>query len=138
MNRSAAGNSAVTINYSHRDEDHPQKAVLYYRLKLVDIDGRYEYSKVLRLRFRAGSFYINRIYPQPSQDMLHIDLTNVGVPANCIVSFIALSGAMIKQTTTVLNRGDNIIDINISSLPRGSYVMKVTNGETEVVEKLVR
>src|SRR5204862_3127439 len=56
----AAGNSTVTINYSHRDEDHPQKSVLYYRLKLLDIDGRYEYSKVLRLRFRAGSFYINR------------------------------------------------------------------------------
>jgi hypothetical protein len=134
----AAGNSTVTINYSRRDEDHPQTPVLYYRLKLVDIDGRYEYSKVLKLRFRAGSFYINKIYPQPSRDMLHVDITNVSGPANCIVSFVALGGAVIKQTTVVLNRGDNIVDVNVSSLPRGSYIMKITNGETEVVEKLIR
>ncbi|HET6994941.1 MAG TPA: T9SS type A sorting domain-containing protein, partial [Chitinophagaceae bacterium] len=134
----AAGNSTVTLNYSHRDVDHPQKPVLYYRLKLVDIDGRYEYSKVLKLRFRAGSFYINKIYPQPASDMLHIDITNVGVPANCIVSFVNLGGATIKQTAAVLNRGDNIIDINVSSLAKGSYVMKITSGETEVVGKLIR
>jgi hypothetical protein len=41
-----AGNSTVTNNYSFTDEN-PFPGTTYYRLKQMDFDGQYEYSKVI-------------------------------------------------------------------------------------------
>jgi hypothetical protein len=38
----------------------------------------------------------------------------------------------------ILNKGDNIIDINISSLPKGVYFIKINSDETEVTDKLIK
>ncbi|WP_276499796.1 hypothetical protein [Pontibacter litorisediminis] len=40
------GNSAVTLKYRFLDK-HPHPGLNYYRLKQVDFDGQYEYSKVV-------------------------------------------------------------------------------------------
>lgn len=134
----AAGNSIAVKDYSYNDNNLPQKLILYYRLKQVDINGQYQYSKVLLLKFKAGNFYINKIYPEPASGIVHIDVTNVSGATNCTLSFISINGATVKKSVMILNKGDNIIDINISSLPKGVYFIKINSEETEVVEKLIK
>ena len=43
----AAGNSSFIKNYDFNDQ-HSQKGVNYYRLKMVDVDGKYNFSKFLK------------------------------------------------------------------------------------------
>ncbi|HEY6503282.1 MAG TPA: T9SS type A sorting domain-containing protein, partial [Chitinophagaceae bacterium] len=134
----AAGNSNLVKNYSYNDNNLPQKSTLYYRLKSVDIDRQYQYSKTLRVHFAKGSFYINKIYPEPASGIIHIDVSNVREVTYCAISFINLNGAIVKRSTMVLHKGDNLIDINISSLSKGVYILKINNNETEAVEKLIK
>jgi hypothetical protein len=134
----AAGNSNSVKYYSYHDNNLPQKLLLYYRLKQVDIDGQYRYSKIIRLRFKEGNFYINKIYPAPASDMIHIDVTNVSVATNCTMTFINMNGATVKKSAMFLNKGDNIIDVNISAIPKGVYILKIDNKETGIVEKLIK
>ncbi len=134
----AAGNSTSARNYSYNDNDLPGKNILYYRLKLVDIDGQYQYSNIVRLRFSKESFYINNIYPQPAPDIIHVDVYNSQEATNCTMSFINMSGVVVKRSTLHLNKGNNIIDVNVSSLSKGVYFMKINNSETEIVGKLVK
>jgi len=112
--------------------------VLYYRLRQVDNDGQYQYSKVLRLRFRDGSFYINRIYPQPAADIMYLDMTNVRTSTNATITFINLNGVVVRSSIIVLNPGDNIVDVNISSLPAGAYFLKIYDKETQVVQRWIK
>jgi hypothetical protein len=134
----STGNSNVVTNYSYLDNNHPQKLILYYRLKQVDIDGQYRYSKVLRLKFKEGNFYINKIYPEPASDIIHIDVTNVSAATKCTMSFVNLTGAIIKRSELILNKGDNIIDVNISSLAKGVYLLKISSNESQVVERVIK
>jgi len=134
----AAVTSSVTLSYNYLDNDHPQKAAIYYRLKLVDNDGQYQYSKVLRLRFREGNFYINKIYPQPASDIIHIDITNIRAAASPTLSFINLNGATVRTRVITLGPGDNIIDVNVSSLPAGTYILKIYDKETQVTERWIK
>jgi Secretion system C-terminal sorting domain len=133
-----AGNSASIKYYNYTDDNLPGKNKVYYRLKLVDIDGQYQYSKTLLLRFKAGSFYVNNIYPQPASDIIHIDVTNVNAATNCTISFINLNGSVVKRSAMVLNKGNSVIDINIPSLSKGVYILKINNDQTQVVERLIK
>lgn len=133
-----AGNSTSIKYYNCTDDNLPEKNKVYYRLKLVDIDGQYQYSKTLLLKFKAGRFYINSIYPQPASDVIHIDVTNVSATTNCTLSFINLNGSVVKRSAMVLNKGSSVINVNISSLSKGVYIMKINNDETQVVGRLIK
>jgi hypothetical protein len=49
-----------------------------------------------------------------------------------------MNGATVKKSAMFLNKGDNIIDVNISAIPKGVYILKIDNKETGVVEKLIK
>jgi hypothetical protein len=49
----AAGNSQYVRQYAYTDE-HPETGNNYYRLKQVDIDGKFSYSPVVRVAFAAA------------------------------------------------------------------------------------
>ncbi|MFI5129379.1 MAG: T9SS type A sorting domain-containing protein [Chitinophagales bacterium] len=134
----AAGTSNIVRNYSYLDNNLPQKLILYYRLKQVDQDGQYQYSNVVRIRFKAGSFYINNIYPQPATASINIDVTNVNERTICTMAFVNVNGATVKSSTAILNKGNNIIDVNISSLAKGVYFLKLISNETQVVERVLK
>lgn len=60
----AAGTSSASQNYNFRDCQHP--AISYYRLRIVDFDGTYSWSKVVTLRDKDRKTLLT--YPNPSAD----------------------------------------------------------------------
>ena len=73
----AAGNSADELNYQFLHED-PAKGINYYRLKMVDLDGSYEYSEVRAVRFDGNNGEI-KVYPNPINEgnTFFVDLSQV-------------------------------------------------------------
>lgn len=61
----AFGDSQTAISYGFNDE-HPSEGLNYYRLRMVDENGGYEYSDIISVRFEGES--ATTVYPNPASD----------------------------------------------------------------------
>lgn len=103
---------------------------LYYRLKQVDNDGKFKYSKIVRIK-TAQEMEISNIYPNPVLQKLSLILSSlVASKANILITDV--SGKVFKNQSVQLNNGDNNISIDVVGLTSGFYSLKVVtvNGET--------
>lgn len=110
IGRVAAANQS---NYSFLASSPNAKA--YYRLKLVDLDGTFEYSKTVVAPF-AGSTAV-RIFPNPV-----LDIVKITAPETILeVQLLDLSGKVMKNSSP----GSVNAEMNLSNLSTGVYVFRV-------------
>ena len=136
--KAIGGNSNINLDYTFADIQ-PQPALNYYRLKQVDLDGKYTYSKTLLVRFdKAGSFYINNVYPKPASAILHISVEADAITSGTL-SVVDMNGKIVSRSAISLNKGNNIFDVDVSSFSKGIYFAKINSNEKEMaVEKWVK
>ncbi len=70
----AAGSTATTSNYNYTDYDIDRlnQPVMYYRLRQMDLDGRFSYSNIIRLTYNATEKTKTLVYPNPTNGLLTI------------------------------------------------------------------
>ncbi|CAG4992688.1 hypothetical protein DYBT9275_01013 [Dyadobacter sp. CECT 9275] len=121
------GNSTMVSNYNFTDEI--LAPVAYYRLKQVDLDGQFEYSRIIAVHGDAEDKNAY-IYPNPVRDMLEVK----GFQSGTLKSLKILD----VSSTAVLQSADTE-KINVSSLVPGHYFIEIKNekGNT-VVRKFVK
>ena len=100
----------------------------YYRLKIVDKDGKFEYSPV-RMVNNSSTFSVN-IYPNPAKDNLQVQIDS-DKKMTLQMQVVFLEGKLILSNTTIANEGSNLRSININAMPKGSYILKVITAEKE-------
>lgn len=132
---SAAGNSYNRRNYTTTD-NHPQ-AVNYYRLKMIDIDGKFTHSNILQVRRSATSKV--SVYPNPFVSTIQIELQN-DREEKLSIRLINAAGAVIHDSRKDVRRGLNVFSINDLNLPGGTYILQIRNSEGELIrtDKLSR
>lgn len=124
----AATNST---SYSFVDKQ-PANGLVFYRIKEIDIDGKFKYSTIVR--FSIDSNIGLRAYPSPAKDLVTIE-HKVNVAGK--LSITTADGRVVKQLDTKPDLGQTVI--NISNLKGGLYIVRFmyANGQTETV-KLVK
>jgi uncharacterized repeat protein (TIGR01451 family) len=133
----AAANSSARVNYSFIDST-PGSGTNSYRLKMIDIDGQYKYSRVITMQNAVNRFTINSVYPNPFTNETKINLT-VSKEQVILVSLFDKSGRMVRWENHVCNRGNNhIVLTELSQLPVGIYLLKIVSEEGTLTEKLVK
>ena len=122
---SAVGNSNKVINYSFVDFAASKQSIRYYRLKMVDFDGRYKYSNTIKIADENAANEVV-VYPNPSSDKVSIANSNLNFAA---VSFkvMNLTGDVVKVGTASMN------EINVSDLAAGMYMLSVIDEANEAV-----
>lgn len=132
----AAGNSVTEISYEEVDPSMNASAY-YYRLKLVDIDGRYSYSNIAMVR-KSGSVKSVRMYPNPATSQVNLEFSNA--KGNYVISLYNQAGQEVLTQKSSITYGVQYITINRNSLNSGSYVVRVRStesGEVLFAEKVV-
>lgn len=115
----ANGNSQSEINYS-KDDLSPLSGKSYYRLKMVDIDGKSEYSAVRSVLLNTKQSAI--LMRNPVSDKLEL-VTSATVNGNRNEwQIISSRGQIIKKGIVSAGR----TEINVSALPTGSYWLRLT------------
>lgn len=115
-----------TKTYNYLDVNTPKVAVIYYRLKMIDTDGKFSYSKIEAVKLNIKTSAIS-ISPNPTTDYLNIKLdkqyyTNSTLTINDIAGRRILQQNVPANTTT--------ININIKNIGAGKYFVKlITNNE---------
>ncbi|MET0242164.1 MAG: T9SS type A sorting domain-containing protein [Flavitalea sp.] len=121
----AAKSSTTTKNYSAFDAT--PEAVNYYRLKQVDIDGTFTYSKTVTLTTSGGNKIEAKVYPNPVTSAATVSI-NSPASANATIALFNIGGVKISSVNTNLEAGyNNIALANVSTLKTGTYLVIVTN-----------
>ena len=110
------------------DKAFAQSNVVLYRLKMVDNDGSFDYSKMITLQQRTGGFSRLKLYPNPVQNALNltIDAPNA---ASQTVEIVDVVGKVWQRKTVNLLRGQNQEVMNVAALPTGVYFLQMIDNK---------
>ncbi len=100
--------------------------LFYYRLKMVDTDGKFAYSDILRVKFKTTTI---SIMPNPAQNRIRVS----GTSAKGMIEITNAAGSKLLAITSITS----ITEINIAAYPAGVYFVRYSNGSGSVVKKLV-
>ena len=115
-----AGNAAGKLDYSFIDQMPESNKTNYYRLKQVDFDGKFMYSKVIALS-KKSKINALKISPNPA----HSDLEISGITDGDFIEIYNNLGQLVKTITAL----DSNNKVDISDLMSGAYVVKVVNNK---------
>jgi hypothetical protein len=109
-------------NYSINDKS-PVAGVNYYRLRMVDIDGKFSYSNITAVKINVVGKL--QLYSNPVTDILMMNI-NASMPGTTMVYVYDVQGRLLKTKTMIFrNAGNNILEWDISQLAKGIYFLKV-------------
>ena len=132
------GNSDVRKEYHFKDElRNISSGLVYYRLKIVDLDGKYKQSPVRIIRVAednaAGSI---TVYPNPVVSDVRITLSSTWQDKAVNIQVMNANGQSVKQITNA--RPGQTETINVSNLTAGLYIVKVSNGVETTMQRFVK
>ncbi|WP_025762685.1 T9SS type A sorting domain-containing protein [Dyadobacter tibetensis] len=128
-----SGRSSRTYHY--KDLQAPLGQVLYYRLKMVDRDGKFQFS---RIRTAALDPQILRIHlvSNPVESLARIQINNPNEQL-LRVQIIDLSGRTILNRVYKQPQGLGELGVDVSAITKGNYLLSVSNGSHRAVERLL-
>ncbi|MBX3241274.1 MAG: T9SS type A sorting domain-containing protein [Chitinophagaceae bacterium] len=122
----AASVGGIIHRYQFTDPE-PATGINYYRLKQVDLDGKYEYSAIRSLQYRySGRTFV---FPNPADNFLSI-----------VTRDNKLNAQIINMNGKVMASFVNQKNIDIQHLPSGIYYLRLLygNNRTETLRFLKR
>lgn len=120
------------INQYSFEDVSPSGGVNLYRLRQVDIDAKFEYSNTVKILFSSK---INiTIYPNPVVDKLKIQIP--GSSLKWMSSIYDAAGKLVYQQ--VNTAAANLVEINITALAKGNYVLVLNSGLETFTAKFLK
>lgn len=137
-----SGNSSSVKAYSHNDEAAflSFSGTIYYRLKQVDNNGAFEYSKTISVGKDKQAALAVSAYPNPFAAELHVqvDLENA---AAVKVSITDMTGKLVSSGSYEAIKGTNLLDLSstIGNVKdAGVYFLIIDTGNQKHIQKLIR
>ncbi len=125
------------VNYSF-DDFKSNAGLNYYRLKLLDKDGKFQYSNIELLNVNIEGINVTTIYPAPFDDKVNVVISSETTVQGSINLFDNTGKLLISQQSG-LNKGvTNLTINNLDQLAKGIYILKVQAGEVVVVKKIIK
>jgi Secretion system C-terminal sorting domain len=119
------GNSTETNTYTLTDAT-PRLGLNYYRLKQVDFDGKFEYSRVIVAQYDGNGTF--RAYPNPTTDQLSIEL-----PKNTEAALYELFDTQGRS----LKRFSKREEVSLLGVPTGQYFLQVQTIEGTILKQRI-
>jgi len=114
------GTSLEAHDYEYIDVN-PKTSINYYRLKQIDFDGQFEYSKTVVVSIEKSNTAPINIYPNPVQDNLTVE------NGQGMITVFNTLGQKVRQFENQLD----VLQLNVNDLNKGQYILHIqkTNGE---------
>ncbi|HEY2726427.1 MAG TPA: T9SS type A sorting domain-containing protein, partial [Parafilimonas sp.] len=108
---------------------------IYYRLQMVDNDGKSAYSKIADVELLPGNNFF-AAYPNPVKDKLVIVTNNAVNAATIKVTDQAGKIIILQQLENIQAGAKNTI--NVSALGNGIYYMQIISGNNKQTIRFVK
>lgn len=126
-----AGNSSVVRTYNAYDP-RPYSGVNFYRIKQIDKDGKFKYSKTVNVKINTSKTGVS-VLANPFHNALTVDLLS---SKNEIINarLIDITGKQVAVEKWSISTGNTRKDFsNVSSLQQGMYILTVSNATGEIL-----
>ncbi|HMK25703.1 MAG TPA: T9SS type A sorting domain-containing protein [Chitinophagaceae bacterium] len=132
----AAGNSTTERSYSYNDNS-PVAGGAMYRIAEYDMDGRIQYTSIIRSDCEAKDNW--KLWPNPVQEMLWVHITTTSASSATIKVFNS-KGSLIRSQQNALLPGSNQLNVDMKRLAAGTYHVTVDwgNGQTQKSVKIIK
>ncbi len=117
------GNSNLNLNYNVSDLDFPP-GINYYRLKQIDKDGKFSFSKIVVLKNSNLETDLISVYPNPVKNTLNIKITS-NMPGKKTLLIFDINGKQLKRKVVEAVNGEIVSSIDVSDFTPGMYLLKI-------------
>jgi hypothetical protein len=131
----AKGYASTTSNYSFTDKT-PLEGVGYYRLKMIDLDAKYQYSKTLAISSDNNNQALV-VYSNPFSDAIRVKV-NVSRAQNLSLVVSDIVGKTYIRQSYNAQAGDNLIDLVPPGAASGMYVLHIEGSTYNQTIKLAK
>ncbi|MBS1563942.1 MAG: T9SS type A sorting domain-containing protein [Bacteroidetes bacterium] len=131
----AANNSLTTNNYTYTHQSLAA-GIHYYRIRRVDRDGVYGFSEVKTVKISGVSAVQLRPNPVVGSTLTLAVSMQQRVPTT--IQIVSVDGKVMMKQNTQLQAGLNTIDMNVSNLPTGFYLVQLIMSDEVVTKKFIR
>lgn len=131
----AAGNSTNTKEYAYNDDQAYTlgETQLYYRLQLVDKDGKKAYSKIVSVTLIISPVTF-KVFPNPVHDFLTITYSS---SEKSSLSILDITGKQVYGSALEANN-NGTHKVNVSNLPAGTYIIKSVSNQSTDIQKFIK
>lgn len=128
----------ASYSFNHADDLSKLGAeIVYYRLKITDLNGNIQYSKILALPIDGTVKSGIRILPNPVRSNAQLVITT-GQSTHASLAVYSLSGAKLFSRDMYLQKGALVVEMdNIQNWQRGVYIVKMSMGDKMYTEKMI-
>jgi hypothetical protein len=131
------GSSGIN-DYRWSDNDLKNQRVkkVFYRLQLMDKDGSFTYSKILRFDLNETTSSLTT-FPNPAVHSLNLSF-NQDKAGKVIFNITDMKGTIVKRQTENITAGRASIIIDVSKLAPAAYLLSVINTEGTALQKFIK
>jgi uncharacterized repeat protein (TIGR01451 family) len=135
-----AGTTTESSNYQFADPVGSVAAgIIYYRLRIVDIDGKATYSKIVALKLN-GSIAIREytVYPNPFTSNIKLNINSTKETA-VTIRISNTSGQALVNRVVTLQPGDNVVVLrDLDALKTGIHFMEIMTEDGQITQKIMK
>lgn len=133
-----AGNGNKSYMYIDYDLASSGFFILYYRLKQIDKNGSYTYSKIVSIKLtKDASFQLLAFYPNPCVDFFKARFFS-DKNQEITTSIVTLEGKLIQSEKQNASTGVNEFLQDVTTLSGGTYIFKIVAGEKQQSYKFTK
>ena len=136
--------SKEIMNYSYLDKEVSGPSTFgmnngaYYRLKLVDLDGKIDYSKVVFIKDKVSTTNISELFPNPNLSKIASVEINSITKTDLLITSFDMVGRPVTVEKRLLNKGMNLVNINLEKLSNGTFIFKFETPEGIHYRKIIK
>ncbi|WP_205502473.1 T9SS type A sorting domain-containing protein [Rufibacter psychrotolerans] len=128
------GGHSSTVQKYQFQHGQASSATTYYRVKQLDYDGKFEYSKTIAVKEGNRTEAHVRLYPNPSAETVY--LANITLEPTAVVEILDLKGQRVEKVQPV-STGQNPA-IPVKHLPAGNYILKIQNSDRLIQQRFIK
>jgi hypothetical protein len=137
QNVDGAGNSSDVLDYEIVDYIGEYSGTVYYRLRQFDFDGKETYSIIRSTEYNNLVNEVS-IMPNPSNGLCEIKYNARAIDASSVIKVMDMSGNVVYMEDHKNVKGINIVNLDLSSLKKGVYILNVHSDSGVLINKLIK
>jgi uncharacterized repeat protein (TIGR01451 family) len=137
-NVTGSGSTDIKHDYQFTDPLNTSAKIVYYRLRVVDIDGKFNYSNIIPIRLDGTQIDNFAVYPNPFSNNIKVSIYS-DKEQDATLRLLMPDGKQALARTVTLGKGANIVVLNdLENLSKGSYLLEVVEDGNKIAQRLVK